>query len=206
MDQHSIRRILIQHVPANSLDYCCSLWRQSPFDFKLRKSRQTKVGDFTFRVGRTPTITVNHDLHPYLFLMTFIHEVAHHYVHQHCKGAEAHGKVWKKTFQDLMQPILTEEIFPETLLTGLKKHMLSPKASSFSDSELTSLFRSFDQKASTSILLSHLPEGSIFHLQGKWFKKGKLRRTRVLCDELKTKRKYLVPIDAPVTNAQLSLL
>lgn len=206
MDFNSLSEILSQHVPLSAAGYCASLWQEAPFQFKLRKSRQTKVGDFTFRSGRQPLITVNRDLNPYLFLMTFVHEVAHHRVHQNCKGAEAHGKKWKETFQQLMMPIVNERVFPEPLLAGIKKHMTSPKASSFSDSELTHLFRAFDKNASVAVLLSHIPEGSTFRLQGKWFKKGKLRRTRVLCDELKTKRKYLVPIDAVISDAQLSLL
>lgn len=84
--------------------------------------------------------------------------------------------------------------------------MASPKASSFSDAELTQLFRLQNDREKNAVLLSQIPEGSIFHLHGRWFKKGKLRRTRVLCKEVKTKRQYLVPVDMAVSNAQLSLL
>ncbi len=66
--------------------------------------------------------------------MTYVHEVAHHRVHKALGfKAEAHGDDWKGAFQDLMAPLLTNDVFPEPLLTGLKKHMGSPKASSFSD-------------------------------------------------------------------------
>ncbi len=207
MDSKKIENILLQHVPALAAGYCTVLWQELPFDFKLRKSRLSKVGDFTCRSGKTPQITVNRDLHPYLFLMTYVHEVAHLRVHT-ARGfrAEAHGEEWKSTFQVLMTPLLRLEIFPEPLLTGLKKHMASPKASSFSDSELTHLFRLMDGREKNTVLLSQIPEGSIFHLHGKWFKKGKLRRTRVLCHEVKTRRQYLVPVDVPVSNAQLALL
>jgi hypothetical protein len=105
-----------------------------------------------------------------------------------------------------MRPVLTEDIFPEPILSHLKKHMQDPMASSFSDSELTKLFRSYDKNESAKILLSELPEGSIFSLNKRWFKKGKVKRTRVLCSELKTKRQYLIPIDSPVGQAQLALL
>jgi len=139
--------------------------------------------------------------------MTYVHEVAHLRTHQvHGFRAEAHGEEWKKSFQFLMEPLLHSEIFPEPVLSGLKKHMASPKASSFADSELTQLFRSLDGREKEAVLLSHIPEGSVFHLQGRWFKKGKLRRTRVLCKEVNSRRQYLVPADAVITNAQLSLL
>jgi hypothetical protein len=207
MDSKKIEGILIQHVPTDAVDYCLRLWQELPFGFKLRKSRLSKVGDFSCRSGQSPQITINSDLHPFLFLMTYVHEIAHHRVHKAVGfKAEAHGEDWKTTFQVLMTPLLSEEIFPEPLLTGLKKHMASPKASSFSDSALTHLFRSLDEREQSAVLLSQIPEGSVFHLHGRWFKKGKLRRTRVLCHEVKTKRQYLVPVDVPVSNAQLALL
>jgi len=207
MDLKKIEGILVQHIPAEALDHCSRLWQELPFDFKLRKSRLSKVGDFTCRSNQSPQITVNKDLHPFLFLMTYVHEVAHLRVHKALGfKAEAHGEDWKATFQTLMAPLLTGEIFPEPLLAGLKKHMVSPKASSFSDPELTHLFRSLNERERNAVLLSQIPEGSVFHLHGRWFKKGKLRRTRVLCHEVKTKRQYLVPVDVPVSHTQLALL
>src|ERR1041385_7700189 len=102
IDVKKIEGILTQHVPLNSVGYCTGLWQEMPFDFKLRKSRLSKLGDFTCRTGRTPQITVNKDLHSYLFLMTYIHEVAHLRVHQHYGfKAEAHGEEWKHAFQTL---------------------------------------------------------------------------------------------------------
>jgi hypothetical protein len=84
--------------------------------------------------------------------------------------------------------------------------MVNPKASSFADSKLTEAFRLFDKNKNHAAVLADLPEGSTFLLQGRYFKKGKLRRTRVVCKELKSKRDYLVPADALVDNVQLSLL
>jgi SprT protein len=71
---------------------------------------------------------------------------------------------------------------------------------------LTQVLRSFDVNQKSVALLSGIPEGSIFKLQGRYFKKGKLRRTRVLCQEMKTKRNYLVPMEAQVSDVQLALL
>jgi SprT protein len=71
---------------------------------------------------------------------------------------------------------------------------------------LTKALRSFDDKAHNDIVLSDLPEGSTFQLNGRYFKKGKLRRTRILCKEVNSKRQYLVPAEALVSNVQLSLL
>jgi len=207
MNSTSLSQILAQHVPQPAHAYCFQLWERYQFDFKLRKNRMTKVGDFTCYPGRTPRITVNHGVEPFLFLITYIHEVAHLAVHlQFGNRVESHGKEWKNSFQRLMEPVLNEDVFPKQLLTGLIKHLKNPKASTFSDSKFTQLLRSFDVRQKHVVLLSHLPEGSVFGFQGKWFKKGKLRRTRVECKELKTRLSYLVPEDVPITVAQLSLL
>ncbi|HOO09141.1 MAG TPA: hypothetical protein PKW06_04325 [Cyclobacteriaceae bacterium] len=207
MTATSIAHILSAHVPPAAYGHCFQLWKRFPFDFKLSKGRLTKVGDFTCYPGKVARITVNHDLDPYLFLITYVHEVAHLEVYlAHGNRAGSHGREWKRSFRQLLAPVMNEEVFPITLLAGLKKHMKNPKASTFSDSAFTQLLRSFDQRQKNVVLLSHIPEGTIFGFQGKWFKKGKLRRTRVECRELKTRLSYLVPADAPIDMAQLSLL
>ena len=206
MDPVHLPSVLKDHVPAIAIPYCLQLWQQNPFDFRLQKRRISKVGDFTCRPGRTPRITINHDSHPYLFLLTYVHEVAHLVVHQkHGWKPDAHGNEWKETFRHLMTPLMTEQVFPSELLSVLKKHMANPNASSFSDSKLTNALRLYDEKQKSATLLSDIPEGSIFALHGRWFKKGPLKRTRVVCHEMKTRRNYLVPVDAQVEDVQLSI-
>lgn len=208
MNSEKVLGILQKHVPPSALEYCFSLWKKSPFELKVTRARQTKVGDFTSRRSRShPRITLNHNLNPYLFLVTYIHEVAHWVVfQQYGNRVDPHGEEWKTVFTDLMVPVMWEHVFPEELLDELRRHMINPKASSFADTILTQAFRKLDHPSQRSIILSEIPEGSIFKLQGRYFIKGKLRRTRVLCRELKSKREYLVPIDAEVSDVQVSLL
>ncbi len=207
MNTEKLEAILTIHVPAPAVEYCLGLWTNTPFDFKLRKTRQTKVGDFICRHGKTPEITVNHDLHPFLFLLTYIHEVAHLEVHRSSgRQSEPHGQQWKDAFTRLLRPVMTPEIFPPKLLKLISAHMENPKASTFSDARLTQALRGYDPKWSSATVLSEIPEGSLFGLRGRWFRKGRLQRTRFLCLEVRTKRKFLVPADHPVENAQLSLL
>lgn len=207
MNSNQVLTILQTHVPASALEYCFSLWKTSPFELKITKSRQTKVGDFTSRHTRKhPRITLNNDLNAYLFLVTYVHEVAHLHVYlRFGSRVDPHGEKWRTTFTNLMLPILWESVFPEEILHELRRHMINPKASSFADSELTQAFRKFD-KNSNQMVLSEVPEGSIFKLQGKFYKRGKIRRTRILCREMQSKRDYLVPADALVSDVQFSLL
>jgi hypothetical protein len=208
MNEQKVYIILQQHVPEPALQYCFALWKNNPFELKITKTRQSKVGDFAARRNiKHPQITLNHDLNIYLFLVTYIHEVAHLHVYvRHGNRVDPHGEEWKNAFKLLMEPLLHVNVFPQELLLILQKHMVNPKASSFADSDLTKGFRKFDKNASKFACLSDLPEGSIFEFQHRYFKKGILKRTRIICREIKSKRNYLIPADVLVSNVQLSLL
>ena len=208
MNPEKIHSTLDSHVPRTAVEYCYRLWTETPFELKITRTRQTKVGDFTSKKNIAhPRITLNHELNPYLFLITYVHEVAHLRVHlQYGNRVDPHGEEWKARFRILMQPLLSPDVFAEDILSGLQRHMTNPKASSFADSELTKALRRYDKDAAQYATLSDIPEGSIFRFQGRFFKKGKIRRTRVLCHEVKSKRNYLVPADVLVTGVQLSLL
>lgn len=208
MDPVKTYSILQAHVPATALPYCFQLWQETPFQLKITRTRQTKVGDFTSKRSIAhPRITLNHDLNPYLFLLTYVHEVAHLRVHlRFGNRVDPHGEEWKAAFKVLQQPMLRADVFPADILDELSRHMVNPKASSFADTDLTKVLRRYDKDAGQYATLSDIPEGSIFRFQGRFFKKGKIRRTRVLCHEVKTKRHYLVPADVLVSGVQLSLL
>lgn len=208
MTEQQVLSTLRHHLPERAVPYCLQLWQEKPFTLKIAKSRLTKVGDFTSRRNaERPQITLNGDLNPYSFLVTYIHEVAHLFVFLNfSRNTEPHGEHWKYAFRRLMSPMLTPEVFPEEVLIPLMDHMENPKASSFADVTLTKALRSFDADAQTIVILSDVPEGSIFKLHDRYFQKGRLRRTRVLCKEINSKRQYLVPAEAEVTDVQLSLL
>lgn len=210
MTREIVFSLLQAHVPPASVAYCISLWEKHPFYLKLSRSRQSKVGDFTSlpRGGsRHPRITLNNDLNPFLFLITYIHEVAHFYtLITYGSRVDPHGSEWRQSFKTLMEPLLNGMIFPEEILQELQRHMVNPKASSFADTKLTMALRKFDPPHKQKVVLDQIPEGSIFNLNGRYFRKGKIKRTRILCSEMKSKRKYLVPADALVSDVQLSLL
>jgi len=100
MNPEKIYSILHAHVPDTALHYCCQLWNETPFQLKITRTRQTKVGDFTSKKSiAQPRITLNHELNPFLFLITYIHEVAHLRVHlHHGNRVDPHGEEWKRRF------------------------------------------------------------------------------------------------------------
>ena len=186
------------YIPAHALDYCLELIGRYDFSFILSKERQTKLGDFRRDKQKNYTITVNRNLNPYQFLITFIHEYAHLEVAvQHPGSVKAHGREWKHTFKRLMLPLLNSEIFPDDILRPLARHMRNPKAAASSDPALWKVLQRHNANAAI-ITLADIAENENFIFKNRLFQKQQKKRTRVLCLELNNGRQYLIPEIAEV--------
>ena len=103
-----------------------------------------------------------------------------------------HGKEWKNTFTELLTVLLENKVFPNDLTPVVIKHAKQPKASSQADAQLTKALNKYNP-TNNLVHLMELEHGTVFTLNNKrTFKKGEKRRTRYLCEELTTKRKYLI--------------
>ena len=198
MSTNSSELLLVfqKHLPENAIPYCVQLWEESPFHFFVKPPRNSKLGDFRYRKDRTiQTITLNSDLNPYQFLLTYIHEVAHlRAFARYGTNHAPHGSEWKTLFKLLLEPLLHESVFPRDILVPLKLHMKNPSASSARDLFLMKEMSKYDSKLSeqAGFFLADIAPQSIFELAGRKFRKGETRRTRILCEELATGKKYLV--------------
>lgn len=154
-------------------------------------------------------ITVNADLNPYAFLLTYVHEVAHCAVYSTYKRpGTPHGKIWQITFQRLMAPLLTETVFPADLLPLLQRYFQKPAATTAGHPALRQALRQYDSRpvqptdqqcvVEAGEPLWSLPDGQSFVFQKKIFVRGKLRRTRVVCKEVRTGRSYAILADVRV--------
>ncbi|SOD88263.1 SprT-like domain-containing protein [Spirosoma fluviale] len=186
------------YFPSTAAAYCYQLWQQYKFTFRVVRPRRTRLGDFRVLPHNQTQITVNANLNPYAFLITYVHEVAHAAVNSHYKRrVQPHGKAWKTAFQRLMQPIMTDAVFPETILEPLQQYMANPAATTYANPALMMALRQLDviEMAATGeskILLSHVPEGKLFEFAKKTYLRGTLRRTRVVCKEMSSGRSYAI--------------
>lgn len=195
-------QIFQKSVPAGAADYCHQLWQEHGFIFKITRHRSTKLGDYRYTPEKGHQISVNISLNPYAFLITYLHEVAHLVTFSRYKRkVKPHGAEWKKSFQNLMAPVANPAVFPGELLPALQRYLASPKASSCSDPQLVAAIRVFDTRPEGQVL-SDLQTGEKFRLSGRVFVKGAIRRTRVVCEEPATRRKYLVPAQAVVERVE----
>ncbi|MDH5475516.1 MAG: SprT-like domain-containing protein [Cyclobacteriaceae bacterium] len=191
--------LLSHHLPELAVPYCTELWHQYRFIIRISKKRVTKLGDYKFdHDNNVHHISVNRNLNPYNFLITYIHEVAHCVnVIRNGRGVSPHGKGWKSIFRELMLPLLNPDAFPDDVLRVLAKHMKNPKASSQSDQQLVMVLRKYDEQINHKLLIE-LPSGKSFKFNKRVFEKIKLRRSRVLCKEVRTGRNYLISAVAPI--------
>tara|TARA_B100000508_G_scaffold137355_1_gene131525 strand:+ start:23058 stop:23696 length:639 start_codon:yes stop_codon:yes gene_type:complete len=192
--REKIAKRLSKYLPSASLPYVMDLLFSESVHFKVTKPRSTKHGDFRpAHKGKPHRITVNGNLNQYAFLLTTIHEFAHLTTHvSYGLRVSAHGKEWKSEFKRLLEPILDREILPDDIEEALKRSLHNMKASTCTDKNLYRALKRYDDSADNSVLLEQLNDRDIFRLGKRVFRRGELRRTRFMCEEINSRRMYLV--------------
>ncbi|MGB3777561.1 MAG: SprT-like domain-containing protein [Tunicatimonas sp.] len=183
------------HVPAQAVSYCVTLQKVYGFSLRASKPRRSKWGDYRYRRagGRVQhAISVNDDLNPYAFLITYLHEVAHlRAFQQHGFRIPPHGAAWKQCFRQLLVPVLSATVFPSELLVAVRQFARNPRASTGADVLLTQALQPFNSPTN-QVPLGCLSEGKRFTFRERTYVKQKTRRTRALCEEVRSRKQYLI--------------
>lgn len=185
---------LEKYLPNGFSSMVAELFLPIPVKFKIVNPRNTKLGDYRpANNGQPHRITINGNLNPYAFLITTIHEFAHLQAHvKYGRHIQPHGNEWKKTYRELLIPFIETKKLPRDIENALINSLVNTKASSCSDIGLSRVLKNYDQQKDDYVLLETLPINTKFSLQGKLFIKGQLRRKRFMCEEIQTKKKYLI--------------
>jgi len=188
-----LESILIDFLPPPSIGYIVDFIVQHKIAFRIARKRKTKLGDYRPPYGsQGHRISINHDLNPYQFLITTVHELAHLTTWEKYKNrVKSHGKEWQSEYALILKPLLIEDIFPEDLMHTLEKRLQKPAASSCSDPELSLILQKYDADDGLEFV-KDIPTGQTFMLEGRIFKKGELMRKRYKCLNLQNKRLYMV--------------
>lgn len=177
-------------VPKKAIPFIQFLIDEHNFTLKIVNQRQTKHGDFRSLPNGTFQITVNNNLNKYQFLLTLVHEIAHHVTHQKFGRVQPHGKEWKTVFQHLMLPFLHPEIYPKEILPYLANYLKNPKASTDADVNLSLVLKGNVAKTGKNFIFD-IPFGSLFIFKNTIYKRGNKRRTRFECLNMSNKKVYL---------------
>ena len=196
------KELLSKYLPAKSVDRVLNWIKTYNIHFKISKSRKTKLGDYRPPIRSTHhRISVNHDLNPYSFLITFVHELAHLIVFENFgRRVQPHGPEWKSQYGALLQTFLSDNTFPDDITEVLKKSARNTRASSTTDLQLSRALARYD-KPSGKLKLEELEAGSVFVIEnGRKFKKGEKIRTRYKCRNMQNNRFYLFHPLTPVVR------
>ncbi len=190
-------KTLIKYIPEKAIPLVEYLINEHKINLKIVNQRQTKHGDFrTFPNGQTQ-ITVNNNLNEFQFLLTLIHEIAHHVTHKRFGRVQPHGKHWKTVFQHLMLPFLQPDIYPKKILPYLANYLKNPKASTDTDVNLSLALRGGEAE-NGKVFIFQVPVNSVFQFKNILYKRGNKRRTRYECLNLTNKKVYLFNQNAEV--------
>lgn len=203
--QQRLEQQLKPYLPEGFEPMIAALLLKYPVRFAITPPRNSKLGDYRAPVGNEThhRISVNGNLNKYSFLITTLHEFAHletflKFGHK----VKPHGEEWKQTYRKLLLPAIDTKKLPGVIEEALVRSLANTKASSCSDTQLSRVLRQFDQRHAHHLTLEELPKNATFVLQGRQFRKGDLRRTRYLCEELSSRRNFLIHALATVQRAE----
>ena len=200
------KQILAAYLPEKAVDIVSDWIKNKKIHLKIARNRKTKFGDYRPPIHHTNhRISVNYNLNPYAFLITFVHEYAHLLVfEQHKKRVLPHGREWKNTYKTLMREVLDVGIFPEDLAQVLEKSIRNSKASNVSDLDLSRVLHQYDAGETQQLRVEDLPDDTVFETQtGKQFQKGEKQRIRYKCRSLDNGQLYLLHPLTPVTLVEI---
>jgi len=203
--QLKLEKQLKAYLPEGFESMVAELLLKYPVRFAIKAPRNTKLGDYRPPFGNEKhhRISVNGNLNSYSFLITTLHEFAHLETYLKFQDrVKPHGEEWKQTYRNLLWPAITSGLLPKIIEDALMKSLTNTKASSCSDTQLSRVLRQFDVVQADLLALEELPKNATFALHGRHFRKGDLRRTRFLCEELASRRNFLIHALASVQHLE----
>jgi len=196
------KNLLKKYIPEKAVNSIVELlFSQKGLLLKITKERQTKLGDYKQLNRFQSRITINYNLNKYRFLITLLHEIAHHLSYKkYGNKIKPHGLEWKKIYGNLLTEYLKNDIFPAELVPHLKKYAANPKASTSADGDLYLLLSKYDKQANRlTKYIFELTYGQVFSLpNGTKYQLQEKRRTRYKCLRLDNNKIYLIHKNAEV--------
>ena len=191
---------LREQLPVGFYDMALGWMEELDFQLKITRQRKTKLGDFRFDVKTGQhLVSVNRTENKWSFLITFAHEAAHSLVYRkYGSGTKHHGIEWKASFRIYLLQILSSGLVPEKLAKALAAYAKNPRASTFSFQPLVIGLSDFNSNADTRRYLYQSQPGSQFKFNGKVYTLLNKRRTRALCEQSISGRRYLISLTAEV--------
>jgi hypothetical protein len=188
--------ILKNYLPEGAVQTLVKWLQHYKVHLVITRERHSKLGDYRppFQ-GEGHRISINHNLNPYSFLVTMVHEMAHLVTWEKYRDkVQPHGAEWKMNFKKLMYQDNLMACFPADIREELAKYLVNPAARTSGSPALYIALRKYDTHTPTGMIpLDELPLNSKFAIQdGRRFLKNTKLRKFYLCTELHTQKKYRI--------------
>ena len=189
---------IFEYIPTGAHGTIAHYLSEKDLRVQIKNERVTKHGDFRKTKKGDYLITINNNLNPFQFLLTLVHEIAHYKTYKKFGRVKPHGVEWKQTFKELMLPFLKPEIYPTDILPHLAKYLLNAKASTDSDPILSLALRQHIKNSNKNYIFE-LKIGTEFEFKQRSFVLIEKKRTRSICLDKKSQKKYLIHLNSEVT-------
>lgn len=186
---------MLQHfLPANTFGMVIPFFRSHNIHLTLTRERKSVLGDYRVPTKKDPyhRISLNVNLNKYNFLITLLHEMAHMLTWNNFgPKAAPHGQEWKTQFRHILLPFIGKGIFPKDVEKALVSYINNPSASTCTDPNLFKALYKYDERKQGYKLVDDIAVGQWFETEdGRVFEKLEQLRTRSLCKDLLSRRKY----------------
>lgn len=198
-NEERYRAILANHLPPAAVDWAYAYLDRYRVHFHITRGRRSKYGDYRWPQPNHNfhEMSVNGDLPPLFFLWVMLHEAAHLETHLRHTSAAPHGHEWQAEYARLM--VQTIAFFPPDIQPSVRRLASRIPLNRNLMRQVEATLRG---GADPSVVhLDDLPAGSLFRLKAKpdiLFRSVERRRTRWLCDDQQTGRRYTVSAMAEV--------
>ncbi|TAE07427.1 MAG: hypothetical protein EAY72_14095, partial [Bacteroidetes bacterium] len=191
---------LEEFLPAGTLERVVYYIQKYSVHLTVTKERKRVLGNYRFkRQDGKHEITLNATLHPYDFLLTFLHELAHLQVFAAYQNrVEPHGLEWKLAYAKLMVEFVEMNVFPQPLVKAIVAECKNPSATANPSSPLTQALQHYYALNQNQVVLQSLPVGTYFVFDKNLYQILERKRTRYVCLQVQQKKRYLFSALTPV--------
>lgn len=193
---------ILPYCPTGTISLVNSWLLERDFQLRISRERVSKLGDFRpAGLGKPARISINNNLNPVEFLITFAHELAHYDVYKRFrKRRKPHGDEWKHQFRNLLNEIIESKALDSDICDAIIRcYFLRERIASSPCIILRDVLS--PENEDKPPVVQDIREGETFMLRnGKRFIMGERIRTRYRCKEISTGKLYTIHPLAVITK------
>lgn len=183
------RLLFDKYLPAGATAFVEEWSRGRRVFIKIKRERQTKLGDYRRQRDGQHLITINHNLPPELFFFVLTHEFAHLLAFEKFGFRIApHGPEWKQTYRQMLGQ--TDGVYSPALAPLIRRYAQNPKANFSAFAPLAKILETGPQKDGLTFVEAVPPGGDFIYRQEIYRMVGR-RKINYLCQHLATGRGFI---------------